>query len=197
MQPLSPDALWTALAVGALEPGDALALLREAGPGGPMRLATRRHLLGLSDAPAPVSRVWAGPAALMGGAGSWGPATPRTTLPRVGAGERLRLRVRPPAPAPEIRPLVLHTADGAVQRLLPGATGRWPTLDRFALGPDGERLIDVVLGSPPGKRTVVVALLAASETERGWPEGAAADLATWDAVRNGTLSGGIVDVMVG
>lgn len=53
MHPNSPEAMWTALALGALEPGDALALLREAGPRGPMRLATTRILLGLDLAPAP------------------------------------------------------------------------------------------------------------------------------------------------
>jgi hypothetical protein len=184
MRPDSPESLWTALALGALEPGDALALLRAGGAGAPLRLATHQLLLGVPGAPVAPLRAWAGPADLMGAA-----SPPGGPVPRLAPGERLRLRLQPEGPAEELRPLLLLRIGDAVERLLPDARGRWPTLDAFPLDEEGARVIDLVVGGAPGPRAALVALLSADAVREAWPAGDPREARAWQAVAEGTLCG--------
>ena len=183
----SADALWMALAVGALEPGDAAALLRSAGPLGPLRLATVQLLAGLSGAVhhhAPVATL--GTAPLLG---------TDTSVRSVHLGGRIRLRVLPPGPAAGVRPLLLRQTAVGTDRLLPGPDGAWPTLEAF-LPDDGQRLIDLVVGEPAGEQTLVLALLSAAEVTDPWPVGDPRDARAADAVQSGQLPGAVLRLRV-
>ena len=185
MLPTSLAARQLALALDMLEPGDALALLRSAGPGAILRLSTRRALAGL---PA----VLAAPPAQL----SWGTAATLSsatlssaTLSGGGPGDRLRIRVDPPAPPASLRPFLLQTGPSGTVRLLPAGPGPWPRLDLF-LDEDGQRCIDVVLDDAPGPRSLLLALLSAEEVDEAWPEGDPRDAQVVAALRAGALPGG-------
>lgn len=187
----SPRAAWTALALGALEPGDAAALLRAAGPGAALRLATLRSLGGLEvEEPLPPLHAAAGRAPLLGDDDE---ITPTIELVRVG--ERFRLHVLPPAPAHGLRPLVLRESSSGLDRLLPVEGAPWPTLDQF-MEQGGVRIIDLVAGPPAGLQSLFLGLLSAEEVQQPWPAGDPRDARIRDAVANRGLPGAMFTIQV-
>ncbi len=197
----TPVASWMALAIGALEPGDAAALLRSAGPGAALRLATMRTLAGLPAAeepahaaqePAPLPRLAAslGAAPLLGS-----PAELPQTAELVRVGSRVRVYVVAPGPASQVRPILMRRSERGSVRLLPIEGAPWPTLDRFQRE-DDVHVIDLVVGEPIGLQTLVLGLLDADVVEDPWPAGDARDARVMEAVLNGGIPGAVLSLQV-
>lgn len=194
--PLAPTrADWMALAVGALEPGDAATLLSAGGPAATLRLATLRALAGLPDDPDLALPSWpirtrVGPAPLLSADDDLAP-----TVELVRAGERVRIQIVPPRPPDQLRPLIWRVAGEDVLRLLPTSVAPWPTLDRF-FEVAGARVVDLVAAPPYGPQLLVLGLLSADEVEEAWPPEDPRDERVRRAVLEGRLPGSTHPIVV-
>ena len=180
------DALLMAHLLGALDPGDALALeerLQE-DPRGRFRRSGLGFLAGARSAPGGSAVDLAVDAApLLSGDGPQRP------------GDRASLKLKPPVPPGEIRPVLWRETPGGRERLFPTAGGRWVALDRLRREGDA-CILDLVLAGPPGLHRYTLVLLPEDLFPAPWPEADPRWEGLWEAFSRGELPGAQVEIEV-
>lgn len=158
-----------ALAAGALDPGDALAVQDALAADPAARVRYEQIRARLAPPPAGPPR-WRLP--VMPLAGRVPPVHLRAlTEAHLGGGpladgDRLVLRVRPPASAEDVRPVVIREGGVGGGVLYPLAEGDWEPLAAWPEGDEGYE-VDLVVTGPPGEYRYVV-VLADARTPIDW-----------------------------